>query len=334
MSSRSLPTDEDSEDYDVSPSPLPHDSNISKSCPQTLDQVSKTIETSLATSSLHAPSVNLATDDILCEICHELVVDAVQITCCGALGCGSCAKALIAGVETCPFCKVSAKTMQTVPDKRAERKSMLFPRCCSYRNEGCQFVGNRAEVCEHIRYCECIPKQRVIEMLKVAEYNVVQLTAKLEKLTSSTSFNGGGGSSGTSCEKREFTEALRFDRTTDFWYPLQGTHLWFSFENHNEWTCKLSPNQGHTLIITLSTESQSVHVSIKFANGSLALTSGIAFSFLHPTTFLPVVCCKFMGSVLAKLKVGEEVGYKSVLTAEEFASLVIHNQFHVLFDRC
>lgn len=304
-----------------------------------------------AVAHVFSANAPIPTDDVSCDLCHELVVDAVQLTCCGALGCRDCVNALVTNVESCPFCFSSAKTMQIVVDKRAERKSM-FPRRCSFWKEGCEFVGIRAEMNEHKRHCQCIPKQRLIGMLKMAEHDVEQLKEEIEKLNanetaltfSSTSDKAppstralltSSGASSVSCGTRELRDPLGFDYATGFWHPLQGTHLSVPCEDpqqSKEWEFTLPP-YNHILIITLETETSSVHVTIEKGSDSLPPTSGIVVSFFHPETLALVVRCYFTAESMGKMKEGENIGFKSALSAAEFASLVKDNQFHVLFDQ-
>ena len=84
-------------------------------------------------------------EELQCLICFELVVDAVQVRCCGALHCRAC----ISQCEKCPMCRKPVNADTIIPDVRCERLSAAAIRPCSYAEEGCVFKANRASVAAH-----------------------------------------------------------------------------------------------------------------------------------------------------------------------------------------
>lgn len=47
------------------------------------------------------PNENDGSDELMCSICFDLAVDAVQVSCCGALHCRAC----ISKCTACPMCR-------------------------------------------------------------------------------------------------------------------------------------------------------------------------------------------------------------------------------------
>ncbi len=86
----------------------------------------------------------------MCSICFDLAVDAVQVSCCGALHCRAC----ISKCTACPMCR--NPVLELVPDIRRERLSAATLRQCPH--QGCAFEGNRASVVSHEEDCEFIPR--------------------------------------------------------------------------------------------------------------------------------------------------------------------------------
>jgi len=86
-------------------------------------------------------------EELKCSICLDLVIDAVQVICCGTLYCRAC----ICKCATCPLCR---KAFSIIPDVRCERLSAAALRQCSW----CSFKGNRASVADHeARECHLVP---------------------------------------------------------------------------------------------------------------------------------------------------------------------------------
>jgi hypothetical protein len=306
--------DDDSETYEVSPKSARSNSELEE-----FHDV-KNSDGKANSSTLLDYSDCLVKEDITCDICCKLVVSAVQLSCCGALGCRTCAHELFRETCTCPFCQTHTNDIKLMPDKRTERKSCSHVRSCSYQGDGCQFMGNREEVLGHEKQCEFVSKQKLIKLLTDAESKnevLVQLQNQKERHDE---------------RQREYNEIMKYDRASDFWYPMHGTHVSFDYGSNQEWVCKLSPNHSHSLIIFK--HGTFVSVLIKYSTNSNILISGLILTFLHPRTSEAYTSCKFPASTVSKLKPSEEIGFRNVMTVVDLSNLVINGQFHVTFDRC
>ena len=104
-------------------------------------------------------------NDLQCLVCHELVVDATQVTCCGALHCRSC----ISRCPTCPNCRKPLSSKSIIPDVRCERLSAAHHRPCLYKDHGCKFEGNRISVESHELLCEFVPRSVLREKIKTLD---------------------------------------------------------------------------------------------------------------------------------------------------------------------
>lgn len=102
-------------------------------------------------------------EDLLCLICTELVENAKQAICCGALFCGTCIdqwinRDMYGDHQGCPNCRAMLLQASIVPDPRSDRKSAAQPRRCPFHeNHHCDFVGTRQEVAGHKAECPCDP---------------------------------------------------------------------------------------------------------------------------------------------------------------------------------
>lgn len=67
-----------------------------------------------------------AIENLQCLICQELVVDAVQVLCCGALHCRAC----ISKCDRCPQCRKHVNADCIGFDVRCERLSAAYVRPC------------------------------------------------------------------------------------------------------------------------------------------------------------------------------------------------------------
>jgi hypothetical protein len=106
-----------------------------------------------------APDEN---EDLQCLICFELVVDAVQVRCCGALHCRAC----ISKCEKCPMCRKPVSADTIMPDVRCERLSAAAVRPCLYAEDGCVFKGNRASTSAHEEICDFVPRSVLREKIQ------------------------------------------------------------------------------------------------------------------------------------------------------------------------
>ena len=108
--------------------------------------------------------------DLQCVICLDLVVDATQVICCGALHCRSC----ITRCSTCPSCRKPLRGGSILPDIRCERLSAAHERPCPYADDGCTFEGNRASVAYHEQQCEFVPRSVLREKIKTLEASLAR----------------------------------------------------------------------------------------------------------------------------------------------------------------
>ena len=104
-------------------------------------------------------------EELQCLICFELVVDAVQVRCCGALHCRAC----ISKCTTCPMCRKPVNADTIIPDVRCERLSAAAIRPCSYAEEGCAFKANRTSVAAHEELCDYVPRSVLREKIQKVE---------------------------------------------------------------------------------------------------------------------------------------------------------------------
>jgi hypothetical protein len=122
---------------------------------------------SVATSKRRSGSSDQS--DLLCLICHELVVDATQSICCGTLHCRSCISQWLVSHATCPNCRKPLSDERVVPDARCERLSAAHVRQCAFEEHGCKFEGNRASTAAHEKECEFVPLSFLREKIKIVK---------------------------------------------------------------------------------------------------------------------------------------------------------------------
>ena len=117
-------------------------------------------------------------EEMQCLICLDLAVDAVQVSCCGALHCRAC----ILHCTVCPQCRKTIPSV--VPDVRRERLSAAALRRCSQEENGCQFQGNRASVASHEDICDFVPRAVLrARMLKAESQHVASIQRIKEFMT-------------------------------------------------------------------------------------------------------------------------------------------------------
>jgi hypothetical protein len=78
-----------------------------------------------------------------CLICHDVVVDAVQMFCCGGLYCRQCVFIWLSDKTTCPSCRQHAAHDKVVTDVRSERLAATVMWPCAQAHLGCAFKGDR-----------------------------------------------------------------------------------------------------------------------------------------------------------------------------------------------
>ena len=117
--------------------------------------------------------------DLHCGICLEVVKNAVQSRCCGALWCSNCMKTAMATSRLCPNCRSVLTRSELVPDTRANREAAAIRRHCPYAQHGCPFEGNRSDLEEHAKDCNAKPIEEILkEVHRAHETTVSKLEAK------------------------------------------------------------------------------------------------------------------------------------------------------------
>jgi hypothetical protein len=117
-----------------------------------------------------------ASEDLQCLICQELVVDAVQVVCCGALHCRAC----ISKCDRCPQCRKLVTADCIVRDVRCERLAAACLRPCPNAQHGCDFNGNRASVTEHEAICDFVPRSVLRQKIQAVELELQQQASLVE----------------------------------------------------------------------------------------------------------------------------------------------------------
>ena len=94
-----------------------------------------------------------------CLICHDVVVDAVLMGCCGGLYCRRCVLLWLQEKTTCPSCRQHGTPDNVSTDVRSERLAANVLRPCAQAHLGCVFKGNRRDANEHAWRCDFISKE-------------------------------------------------------------------------------------------------------------------------------------------------------------------------------
>ena len=93
-------------------------------------------------------------------LCIQLVVNATQTPCCGALFCRVCIMTWTDINFSGPCCRRIVYSSELIIDVRSERKSRVHLRCCKYYDNGCEFVSGRTEMDAHEKICQVKPKSK------------------------------------------------------------------------------------------------------------------------------------------------------------------------------
>ncbi len=92
------------------------------------------------------------TDDQKCPICHLVVRDAYQVTCCGKLLCNGCLTRCRNKSGKCPLCRrnIGNKYFQ---DTRGGREIESLRVYCNYKDAGCKWISELRNVEKHMNTC-------------------------------------------------------------------------------------------------------------------------------------------------------------------------------------
>ena len=94
------------------------------------------------------------TDDQKCSICHLVVRDAHQVTCCGKLLCECCLTKCRNGLGKCPMCRGRGDIDNTsFQDTKSDHEIKSLRVYCSYKDAGCEWIGELRGVEEHMKDC-------------------------------------------------------------------------------------------------------------------------------------------------------------------------------------
>eukprot|EP01036_Dinobryon_divergens_P031786 gene31786-41254_t len=143
--------------------------------------------------------------DLLCIACQDLVIDAMQITCCGSLFCRGCITPWITDHGSCPCCRKEITIADIFCDVRSERKSANHPRACKLKDRGCKFIGDRHESVLHENQCEYIPVAPLRK--KIADLTAELNEAAAERLVSAARIEAAEQQIEAFAEEKARTEA-------------------------------------------------------------------------------------------------------------------------------
>ena len=83
-----------------------------------------------------------------CPICHLLLHDPYQVTCCGTNFCHTCIQRLQADNSSCATCRED--NFEVFPNKGLKRSLNQLRVYCTYRKNGCQWRGELGELDSHL----------------------------------------------------------------------------------------------------------------------------------------------------------------------------------------
>ena len=83
-----------------------------------------------------------------CPICHLILCEPYQITCCGTSFCHTCIQRLQADNSPCPTCRED--NFEVFPNKGFNRSLKQLQVYCTHRKDGCQWRGELGELDQHL----------------------------------------------------------------------------------------------------------------------------------------------------------------------------------------
>ena len=92
------------------------------------------------------------TDDQECPICHLVVRDSHQVTCCGSILCNCCLTKCRNWWGECPMCRgnIDNAYFQDIKSDREIKSLWVY---CSYKDASCKWIGELRGVEEHMKDC-------------------------------------------------------------------------------------------------------------------------------------------------------------------------------------
>ena len=83
-----------------------------------------------------------------CPVCLQIIRDPYQFTCCGYSFCHTCAEHIKVKHKPCPTC--NAEKISEFPDKRLKRFLYALHVRCSYKGDGCEWIGELGQLEVHL----------------------------------------------------------------------------------------------------------------------------------------------------------------------------------------
>ena len=83
-----------------------------------------------------------------CPICHLLLRDPYQATCCGTSFCHLCILQVKADDKSCPICR--QHKFEVFQDKRLKRSLNQLRVLCTYSKDGCKWRGELGDLDHHL----------------------------------------------------------------------------------------------------------------------------------------------------------------------------------------
>ena len=82
-----------------------------------------------------------------CPVCHLLLRDPYQATCCGTSFCHLCILQVKADDKSCPICR--QQQFEVFQDKRLKRSLNQLRVLCTYSKDGCKWRGELGDLDHH-----------------------------------------------------------------------------------------------------------------------------------------------------------------------------------------
>lgn len=91
-----------------------------------------------------------------CPVCLLVLREPYQATCCGYSFCKSCIDQIKADCQLCPTCQEDIS--DNFPNKGLQRSLYEFQVYCTYRNEGCDWIGELGQLDSHLNLNPAVSK--------------------------------------------------------------------------------------------------------------------------------------------------------------------------------
>jgi len=283
-------------------------------------QSNMSIRKRLSASPFSVPKRQREAPDLQCIICLELVVDAVQVRCCGGLHCRAC----ISKCTSCPRCRKPLNKDSIIPDVNCERLSAAALRACSYADDGCDFIGNRAAVAAHEDSCEFVPRsvlKEKIESLELASSKCIQELAQIK------------------AQKMEMQEAFMkcamgtkpAEAALRVLYKIPSDQMIYEIDR------AAVKGKSHTVCswtmpevtVSFQVHESNHNVAVYFATPieSVGLSSGyLAVKLLHP---FDVARAKKIRVEKTELNGNLGMGYENFMTSRDFDEYAVNGKYYI-----